>query len=214
MASLRATDGAPGCPARRRVGAAARPRPGPRASRPGGRRTAGGDACGAGGAIPGADGRFCGRLLRLIGDIPGLPSNRASSPHKCYCFQALRLAPAARGGTSASTTSGSQPLLSSIPFQGVAYSCRLSCATPVLAPVAGFLGVFTASAVAGQASAALTRWRRDGARSRPKRLPRAAPQPAQPQPVQPHGSLPPAQQPTPSASAAPRRRTQRSIRWI
>ena len=40
--------------------------------------------------------------------------------------------------------------------------CRLSCATPVAAPVAGFLSVGLASAAAGQASAALARWRRDG----------------------------------------------------
>ena len=40
--------------------------------------------------------------------------------------------------------------------------CRISCATPVLAPVVGFVSVGFASAAAGQASAALTRWRRDG----------------------------------------------------
>ena len=40
--------------------------------------------------------------------------------------------------------------------------CRLSSVTPVAAPVLGFVSVGLASAAAGQASAALARWRRDG----------------------------------------------------
>ena len=46
--------------------------------------------------------------------------------------------------------------------QGVALACRLSCSTPGSSLV-GFVGVSAASAVAGQASAAFTRWRKDGA---------------------------------------------------
>ena len=40
--------------------------------------------------------------------------------------------------------------------------CRISSVTPVAAPVLGFVSVGLASAAAGQASAALARWRRDG----------------------------------------------------
>ena len=40
--------------------------------------------------------------------------------------------------------------------------CRVSSVTPVAAPVLGFVSVGLASAAAGQASAALARWRRDG----------------------------------------------------
>ena len=46
--------------------------------------------------------------------------------------------------------------------QGASFAARVSCATPVLAPVVGFLSVGAASAASGQASAALARWRRDG----------------------------------------------------
>ena len=46
--------------------------------------------------------------------------------------------------------------------QGTAFVCRVSSVTPVAAPVLGFVSVGLASAAAGQASAALARWRRDG----------------------------------------------------
>ena len=46
--------------------------------------------------------------------------------------------------------------------QGTAFLCRVSSVTPVAAPVLGFVSVGLASAAAGQASAALARWRRDG----------------------------------------------------
>jgi len=46
--------------------------------------------------------------------------------------------------------------------QAGAYFCRLSCSTPIAAPLVGALGVGAASAAAGQASAALGRWRREG----------------------------------------------------
>ena len=47
-------------------------------------------------------------------------------------------------------------------WQACALACRLSCATPIVAPMVGMMSVGTASAVAGQASAAFTRYRRDG----------------------------------------------------
>jgi len=43
-----------------------------------------------------------------------------------------------------------------------AFFARVSCVTPVLAPLCGALGVAGASAAAGQASAALGRWTREG----------------------------------------------------
>ena len=47
-------------------------------------------------------------------------------------------------------------------LQGGAFLARVSCSTPVVAPVLGVLGVGAASAMSGQASALFARWRRDG----------------------------------------------------
>lgn len=46
--------------------------------------------------------------------------------------------------------------------QASAFALRLSCATPVLAPGVGFLGVTLASCASGQASATWGAYRRDG----------------------------------------------------
>jgi hypothetical protein len=49
--------------------------------------------------------------------------------------------------------------------QGAGAALRVSCATPVLGPLGGVLGVGLASALAGQAAAKATAVRRDGARA-------------------------------------------------
>jgi hypothetical protein len=49
-----------------------------------------------------------------------------------------------------------------LPTQASAFALRVSCATPVLAPAVGVLGITLASAVSGQASSAWGTYRREG----------------------------------------------------